>query len=168
MIRKKVCMLGDFYVGKTSLIARYVKSIFSEKYHTTIGVKIDKKVVNADGEEVTLLLWDLNAEDEFQSISLSYLRGMSGFFLVADATRKETLDKAFEILKTVREHNFAVPFILLINKIDLNTEREILDKDLVELREKNLRVMLTSAKSGSGVEEAFLALTSEMLNASQD
>ena len=70
MIKKKICMLGAFSVGKTSLVKQFVDSIFSEKYQTTIGVKIDKKTLVAKGFEVNLILWDLPGEDDFQSIQI--------------------------------------------------------------------------------------------------
>ncbi len=75
MIQKKICMLGSFAVGKTSLVRRFVESIYSDAYHTTVGVKIDKKTVQQNGTEVSLLLWDLYGEDEFQKMRWSYLRG---------------------------------------------------------------------------------------------
>jgi small GTP-binding protein len=86
MTQKKICMLGSFSVGKTSLVARYVSSVFSDKYLTTVGVKIDKKTVAVDGADVTLLLWDIYGEDDFQKLRMSYLRGASGYLLVVDGT----------------------------------------------------------------------------------
>ena len=97
MIQKKLCMIGAFAVGKTSLVARFVKSIFSEKYLTTVGVKIDKKTLGVGDQEVTLIVWDLAGEDEFLQVRMSYLRGSAGYFLVADGTRRATLDKAIEL-----------------------------------------------------------------------
>src|SRR5207344_2519833 len=94
MIQKKICMLGAFAVGKTSLVSRYVRSIFSDKYHSSVGVKVDKKLVVMGDEQLDLLLWDLYGEDEFQKIRPTYLRGSSGYVLVADGTRRETLEKA--------------------------------------------------------------------------
>ena len=90
MLQKKICMLGSFSVGKTSLVRRFVESIFSDAYQTSIGVKIEKKVVRAGNEEVTLVLWDIHGEDVYQKIRMSYLRGMSGYLLVADGTRRQT------------------------------------------------------------------------------
>ena len=97
MIQKKICMLGTFAVGKTSLVQRFVQSIFSEKYLTTVGVKIDKKKMTVDGQDVTLILWDLHGDDDFQRLQMTYLRGASGFFLVADGTRRETLPHALAL-----------------------------------------------------------------------
>ena len=84
MIQKKVCMLGGTGVGKTSLVSQFVTSLFSDSYMTTIGVKVDKKVVAVEDREVTLVLWDIYGEDEFQTVRPSYLRGASGYLLVAD------------------------------------------------------------------------------------
>ena len=92
MIQKKVCMLGASAVGKTSLVGRFVQGIFSDKYLTTVGVKIDKKKVSLDSGEMTLMLWDIYGQDEFQTIRDTYLRGATGYLLVADGTRYSTLD----------------------------------------------------------------------------
>ena len=80
MLHKKVCMLGGFAVGKTSLVARFVHSIFSDRYRTTIGVKIDKKLVRAGEEELSLILWDIHGDDEFQRVRPTYLRGAPSCF----------------------------------------------------------------------------------------
>src|SRR5919201_128256 len=116
MIQKKVCLLGTSGVGKTSLIARFVHSIFSEKYLTTLGVKIDKKTVQVDGTDVTLVIWDLAGDDDFQRLQTSYLRGTSGYLLVADGTRQITLDQAIEIQGRVAEATGPVPFLVALNK----------------------------------------------------
>ena len=87
-IQKKICMLGAFSVGKTSLVKRYVASVFSETYLTTVGVKIDKKTVDLAGRVVNLILWDLAGEDDIASLRMSYLRGSAGYVLVADGTRR--------------------------------------------------------------------------------
>jgi small GTP-binding protein len=79
-------MLGGFSVGKTSLIKRFVESVFSEKYLTTVGVKIDTKTVDVQGRSVNLILWDIAGEDDTATIRMSYLRGCSGYLLVADGT----------------------------------------------------------------------------------
>ena len=88
MIQKKICLLGGFGVGKTSLVSRFVHSIFSDKYLTTVGVKIDKKRVDLGSQQVDLVIWDIYGEDDFQKVRMSYLRGASGYLLVADGTRR--------------------------------------------------------------------------------
>jgi small GTP-binding protein len=82
-LQKKICMIGAFSVGKTSLVKRYVQSVFSETYLTTVGVKIDKKTVDVSGRTVNLILWDVAGEDDIGSLRMSYLRGAAGYVLVA-------------------------------------------------------------------------------------
>ena len=81
MIQKKICMLGTLAVGKTSLVRRFVQSMFGENYKTTIGVKVDKKTVTLEGREVQLMLWDLAGEDRFNGLQTTYVRGSAGLIL---------------------------------------------------------------------------------------
>jgi small GTP-binding protein len=115
MLQKKVCMLGSFSVGKSSLVRRFVESMFDEQYHTTIGVKVDKKVVNANGQDLTLVLWDIYGEDVFQKMRMSYLRGMHGYLLVVDGTRRKTLDDALALNDRVVSEIGKVPAVLALN-----------------------------------------------------
>jgi len=163
MIQKKICMLGAFATGKTSLVARFVKSIFSEKYHTTVGVKIDKKVLKISDQEVMLMLWDLAGEDEFNKVQMSYLRGSAGYILVVDGTRRATLDKAFSLQKNVEEAVGKIPYVLVLNKADLIEDWEIDTVTIDELTSKGITVITGSAKTGEGVEELFLSLTQKMV-----
>lgn len=163
MLQKKVCMVGAFATGKTSLIARFVYSIFSETYQTTVGVKIDKKKVNCQGQELNLILWDLYGEDEFQKVRMSYLRGSSAYLLVMDGTRRHTLEKAFNLQMRVEETIGQVPFILVINKSDLSDEWEIDINEIDELVQKGWNVIQTSAKTGRGVEEMFQIIAQKIL-----
>jgi len=163
MLQKKVCMLGSFAVGKTSLILRFVESIFSDRYLTTVGVKINKKVVGVDGQDVTLMLWDLYGEDEFQKMRMSYLRGASGYLLVADGTRPASLDKAISIQKEAETTFGTTPFVVALNKCDLTADWEITPEREEELAGSASRVIRTSAKTGEGVEFAFQSLIKAML-----
>lgn len=163
MMQKKVCMLGAFAVGKTSLISRYVHSMFSEKYQTTVGVKIDKKVVSADDQDVTLILWDVYGEDDFMKLRMSYLRGAAGYFLVADGTRAETLAVAEDLKVRVADTIGDVPFILLVNKADLKDEWQVEEEAIQRLQDQGWVVVQTSAKTGDAVEAAFTRLVKEMM-----
>jgi small GTP-binding protein len=163
MIQKKICMLGSFAVGKTSLIRRFVESIYSEAYHTTVGVKIDKRVVRHNDSDVTLVLWDLYGEDEFQKMRWSYLRGAAGYLLVADATRRDTLEKAFQLEQRVREEIGEIPFIFVINKADLVRDWELDSAMESQLTARNWTILRSSAKTGENVDQAFSKLTRKML-----
>lgn len=162
MIQKKICLLGAFAVGKTSLVARFVKSIYSDQYLTTVGVKVVKKVVSLGDQEITLIVWDLAGEDEFQKVQMSYLRGASGYLLVADGTRRNTLDIARMLQQRVTDDISDLPFVLLINKNDLANEWEIDEQAIEECLNQGWHVIRSSAKSGEGVEEAFKLLAEKM------
>jgi small GTP-binding protein len=164
MIQKKVCMLGGFAVGKTSLVARFVSSIFSEKYLSTVGVKIDKKVVSVDGRDTMLLLWDIYGQDDFQTVQPAQLRGMAGYLLVVDGTRRATLDTARLLHEKAKTVAGDVPFVVVINKSDLASSWEIDDVAFFKLVEQGWRIVKTSAKTGDGVEHAFESLTRAILN----
>src|SRR6204780_487321 len=163
MLQKKICMLGSFSVGKTSLIRRFVESIFSDAYQTSIGVKIDKKVVRAGNEDVTLVLWDIHGEDVYQKIRMSYLRGMSGYLLVVDGTRRQTLDDALALNERVIKEVVKVPAVLVLNKSDLTEKWEIDAARESELTAAGWTMLRTSAKTGDSVEEVFSKLTAAML-----
>jgi len=163
MLQKKICMVGAFATGKTSLVAKYVHSIFSENYQTTVGVKIDKKIVNIGGNELSLILWDLYGEDDFQKLRLSYLRGSSAYLLVVDGTRHETLEKAFSLQSKVEESIGNVPFLLVINKSDLTDEWEIEIEEMDKIIERGWTVIQTSAKTGLGVEEIFQNIAEKIM-----
>ena len=161
MIQKKICMLGATSVGKTSLVQQFVRSIFSEKYHSTIGVKVDKKVVNVDNHEVTMMLWDLQGEDDEFKIRPSFLRGSSGYILVVDLTRAETLESAKRIQFMIEDEIGEVPFQILFNKCDLTDQFDIDESWMVEFAGE--KVLRTSAKTGENVEEAFNGLAKKMI-----
>lgn len=165
MLQKKICMLGSFAVGKTSLVRRYVESIYSDAYHTTVGVKIDKKMAQVGQQEVTMVLWDLYGEDEFQKMRWSYVRGASGYLLVADGTRRATFEKALALEEGVRQAVGALPFIFVLNKADLASSWEIDASMESQLAAEGWDVMRTSAKTGENVEAAFRKLTEKMLGA---
>jgi small GTP-binding protein len=163
VIQKKVCLLGGSGVGKTSLVAQFVHSIFSDKYLTTIGVKIDKKSVDVDGTNVELVIWDVYGHDDFQKLRVSYLRGTSGYLLVADGTRADTFDTALEVQRLVTDSIGEVPFIFALNKADLAEDWRIDDVAIGELERRGWLVMKTSAKTGEHVEDAFAQLSRAML-----
>jgi len=166
--KKKICMLGSYGVGKTSLVARFVHSLFADKYHTTVGVKIDKKVLEIGGHELTLMLWDMAGEEDGAPVKLNQVKDASGYLLVADGTRGKTLDIARSIQERVENEIGARPFLLLINKADLRESWEIPESAWADLADAGWTVIETSARTGDHVEEAFATLSSRMLEAQAD
>ncbi len=166
MMQKKVCMLGGFAVGKTSLVRRFVSNVFSDHYRTTIGVTVEKKSVTVNDQEIVLMLWDLYGEDEFQKVRDAYLRGSSGYILVMDGTRKATVDTALALQQTAIRTVGAVPFVSIINKADVRSEWEIDERAIEQLREQGWTVLFGSAKLGQGVEELFVTLATQIAQTS--
>jgi hypothetical protein len=164
MIQKKICLLGGFAVGKTSLVSRFVHSIFSDKYLTTVGVKIEKKSLRLEKGDLDLVVWDIYGEDDFQKVRMSYLRGASGYLLVVDGTRKSTLDTALALHEATVQTIGKVPSVLVINKADLASIWEIDQATVTHLLQSGWQVMQTSAKSGEGVEDVFASLGRAMLD----
>lgn len=162
LAKKKVCLLGATGVGKTSLVVRFVRSIFSDQYQTTIGTKIETKEVELDDHVVVLVLWDLSGEDEFQRVRLSYLRGAAGYLLVADGTRRSTVETAMALHRAAEEVLGDVPRVLVLNKADLRVFWE-LDEAYERELASHWSLFETSAKTGAGVEEAFNSLGRALL-----
>ena len=158
-IVKKVVLVGHFGVGKSSLVKRFVHQQFSDKYLTTIGVKIDKKVVELENIQVKMMLWDIAGESMAMKIPKKYLSGAHGIIYVFDMSREETYEDIekdlFEINKSLQD----AQMIVLGNKADLLNEsaQEAL-KELIPLDFK-----ITSAKSGENVEESFIQLAKTMV-----
>ncbi len=162
-LQKKICMLGAFAVGKTSLVRRYVDSIFSDRYLTTVGVKIDKRMVTVGGSEVSLILWDIAGEDDISQVRTSYVRGAAGYLLVVDGTRPGTVDVAQSIQQRVEAEVGKLPFVVLLNKRDLQSLWAVSEEHIAALEWAGWNVQLTSARSGEGVEEAFQALAERVM-----
>ena len=161
--KKKICLLGAFAVGKTSLIQKFVYSIFSEKYISSVGVKIDKKTLTVEDHVLELLLWDLYGEDEFQNVQMSYLRGASGYILVVDGTRRNTLDTAVDLQKRAESVLGKTPYVLAVNKADLEADWEV-DRQMLKAHQMAAGTIIeTSAKTGQGVDETFMALAAQLV-----
>lgn len=164
MLTKKICLVGDFGVGKTSLINRYVNNEFGEEYLTTVGVKLDTKLLETkDNTEVKLIIWDIAGSDSITPAKRSYIDGASGYIAVYDLTRPKTLQALKNIQETVEEMLGEVPFIVAANKNDLEDVAGDADGNLLE---KSSMFLRTSALTGAGVEAAFETLAQAIVDAS--
>lgn len=157
-VSRKISLLGDFAVGKTSTVARVVRNTFSPAYLTTVGVKVDSKTVQLDARELRLVLWDIAGANTLDQMRANYIGGSHGLLLVADGTRAETVDAALELREQAqRLFGRALPAVLLLNKNDLASEWSVPPARIEKLTAQ-LPVFSTSALSGAGVEAAFAAL----------
>jgi small GTP-binding protein len=174
-LSKKVCLLGDFAVGKTSLVRRFVYDLFDDKYVSTIGVKVSRKTVAVPraGEivELTLMLWDLAGSEEFDRVRASYLRGAAGAVLVCDLTRPAILTSLQEHACDLRTISPGVRLLVAANKRDLvepalSEGEPVLDPERIEAEAASFDApyYLTSAKFGDEVEALFRHLGQLLVN----
>lgn len=165
-IKKKILMLGKFAVGKTSLVSRFVSSEFTDKYHSSVGIKVDKKTLKLNDTDVELLLWDLAGEDELNKVNTIYFRGANGYLLVIDGTRADTFDTALELRDRVEKEVGKIPYLVVINKFDLaGTQKWQLTAEHDDiLAAQKLTVIKASAKTGEAVDDAFKIMTQRMLS----
>jgi small GTP-binding protein len=165
VIQKKIALLGAAGVGKTSLVRRFVDSLFDDKYVTTIGVKVDKRPVRVGGDEVNLMIWDVAGAEEHFSVPTSYIRGAAGYLLVADGTRPATFDTAAAIVEQIERDLGPLPFIVVVNKKDLVDAWRADGPAIDALAPRSLGVLHSSAKTGEAVEEAFQQLANALVRA---
>ncbi|ULC59848.1 GTP-binding protein [Flaviramulus sp. BrNp1-15] len=160
-ISKKIVLLGHFGVGKSSLIRRFVENTFSENYRVTIGVHIFKKEVHIpSGEDVSLVIWDLEGNDDINQTRPSYLIGTSGFIYVFDLSRPVTYSTLNPDINYIKNNFPKTPLKVVGNKADLVT------KDFVKQNSDVFKPFVdyyTSAKTGSKVEDLFTRLATELI-----
>ena len=164
-LSKKVCLLGDFAVGKTSLVRRFVYDLFDDKYVSTIGVKVSRKTVSLarddDIVDLTMMLWDLAGGEEFARMRASYLRGAAGALMVYDISRPETLSSLRHYLRDLRDINDSCLVVLAANKADLMATSAAGEGAAFEAEARSMAAELeaplyfTSATSGQSVQAAF-------------
>jgi small GTP-binding protein len=167
VIARKICLVGDFGVGKTSLISRFVDRQFSDQYLSTVGVKISRKLVELPeaSDSLQLLIWDIEGSTKFKAIAPTYLQGAKGAIIVADVTRPETLEHLPEHIDRFTSLNPQGSFVIALNKSDLiDTEQLQALLNTVKTRHPTvLNTYSTSAKTGSNVDQLFQTLSQKML-----
>lgn len=167
-VQKKICLLGAFAVGKTSLVKRFVDSIYGDEYLTTVGVKIDKKTIGVNDQLVKLMIWDLAGEDEFTDIRTAYLRGCAGGIVVVDGTRQKTAEVALKQITMLRTRYPEITLAVAVNKSDLEADWQIDYGEFVEKVGATANVTKTSAKSGDAVEQLFKELATQLVTNRSD
>ena len=170
-IKKKICLLGSFAVGKTSLVERFVHDRFDDKYLTTIGVKISQKLLapihplnSSQMVQHNFLIWDIAGFDKFNAVTLNYLRGASGALAVADLTRPETLTDMRDLCDQFLSVNSEAKLVFVGNKIDIFQGHETILNELgATARSYATHYLTTSAKTAEKVENAFMDLSKSIL-----
>ena len=160
MVAKKVLLVGNFGVGKTSLIRRFVLNEFSEDYISTIGVRVSKKVVEYKNETIKLMIWDVAGTSGNEKIPKSYFLGSNAAMYVFDVSREETYTTIKESLQMVKELSGLENITVIANKKDLLSKEEL--EDVIRKTAVNID-LITSAKEDENVENAFMQLTKQAL-----
>lgn len=177
VISQKICLIGDFGVGKTSLIRQFVDRQFSDKYLSTVGVKISRKIVSAlisqddqkgEFKQLQLIVWDIEGSTRFKAIAPTYLQGAKGALIVGDVTRQSSMENLKDHIQLFQSINPTSSLIVALNKVDLldSQEKDRLFQTIPsEFANLNISVVVTSAKTGEGVDQTFQSLASQMLMA---
>lgn len=167
VITKKICLIGDFAVGKTSLIRRYVEGQFSDKYLSTVGVKISRKSLetarpgSSSPIQFKLIIWDLEGRTKFEALAPSYLKGASGAVVVGALDREETLDSMVQHIQLFSSTNPNQPIAIAFNKADLvpgDRRQQLLEQYRPSPSPRIVGHHVTSAKTGENVDDLFRAL----------
>lgn len=160
MISKKVILTGSFGVGKTSLFNRFIHQQFSEKYLTTVGVRVNKKTLTVDNEGITLMLWDIAGEISQDKVPVSYFLGTSGIIYVADLSRPLTFKNLVNDIKLLKELLPDGIIRIVANKADLVSPEQIAE---IAASLSQPWDIITSAKTGDNVESLFESLAKKLI-----
>ena len=161
---KKIVLMGEARVGKTSLVRRYVTGYFNPAYQITLGTTIMKKEVEYIDQIISLSIWDVGGQEVFKQIRTKYFYGSSGALAVCDAANRKSFERLPEWVDSFRAIVGEKPIMFLANKVDLKN-LEVTTEDMEELtrKYKNSNYMFTSAKEGINVEVAFYNLVRMMI-----
>ncbi|MFW9969224.1 MAG: Rab family GTPase [Candidatus Odinarchaeota archaeon] len=162
----KITLLGEANVGKTSLVYRFIENKFRENYKSTLGVNLLKKDMNISNYgDVSAQIWDLGGQESFKSLRKLYLEGANGALLVYDMTNRKSFEKLSEWTESFRGARGNAPIMLIGNKSDLKKQILITENDSQKYAKANdMPLIITSAKTGQNVEEAFINLTKRILD----
>lgn len=158
-------LLGDSGVGKSALLMRFADDTFTESFIATIGIDFKIQTLQIDGKTVKLQIWDTAGQEKFRTITSAYYRGAMGILLVYDVTDDTSFINVRNWMRQIRQCAAAqVCLVLVGNKVDMESDRKITTEQGEELAaEFGIPFHETSAKSNLNVQEAFLALSQDVL-----
>ena len=159
----KIVVVGDYGVGKTTLITKFVEKKFRESYIPTLGVQISRKIIEIDDSHIDMMIWDIAGQESFLRVRPRFYHESEGFFIVFDTTRKSSLENIGKWYREVHEFTETyLPCILLGNKIDLKDKIAVNDNEIISTlidNEMDVKMIIkTSAKTGKNVNDAFQIL----------
>lgn len=163
--RYKVILLGDAGVGKTSLCRRYTENTFDFKMNPTIGSSHIRTRVNVDGRSVELMIWDTAGQEQFASLVPLYSRNTDVCLVVASVVNSDSCSHIMTWIKRINESGVYPSVVVAINKVDLVEDQP---PSIDEIRKKYTEgidyIFLTSARTGSGIEQLFQQVAAEAIS----
>ena len=170
-ITLKILLIGDSYVGKTSLLLQYIDRECPENHMATIGVEFKDKIVQINKKNVKLQVWDTSGQERYRSITKNFYRNADGVMFICDVTKENTFEniKNWLIDSEQNSNNSNFKKILVGNKIDLQKER-VIDKEKLEnfANKKGMNFYEASAKEGTNVDLIFTELAQLILEDKSD
>lgn len=165
----KIILLGESGVGKTSILNRYVKNTFNERYLSTIGLDFLVKNINIEGKIIKLQIWDYYTSERFRRPFKTYCREVSGILLVYDLSYSYALGYVESWIRNIKEYAPPDAHIILIgNKYDL-FDRKVTEEEGKNIASENqFSYFETSAKTGYNINEAFCYLVNKILQTYKD
>ncbi|XP_048864445.1 ras-related protein Rab-19 [Brienomyrus brachyistius] len=162
----KIILIGDSNVGKTCVVQNFKSGIFTEKQQNTIGVDFTVRTLEIEGKKIKMQVWDTAGQERFRTITQSYYRSAHGALITYDLTRRATFESVPQWIHEVEQYGAASVLLVLIgNKSDLESQRQVLFEDACTLAEERgmLAALETSAKESHNIEEAFLLMARELM-----
>jgi len=164
----KICIVGDFSIGKTTLLHQYLERRFNPNIASTIGSNFFVKRIKIPGFKnlITLQIWDLAGQSHFKWVRQEFYKGAKGIVYVFDLTNKKTFLNLRKWKKEVEEILEDYASVLVGNKLDLinpgNSEIKKEESDDLNQFLGAIGYYQASAKLGIGVEDFFSKLVSNM------
>ncbi|CAD8117712.1 unnamed protein product [Paramecium sonneborni] len=161
----KFILIGDTGVGKSCLLLQFIDKRFRQKHEVTIGVEFGAKLIELDGLNIKLQIWDTAGQESFRSITRSYYRSAAGAIVVYDITKRESYENVARWMEEVKQNgNPKLSMLLVGNKGDLESERQISYNEAQQFaKECGIEFFETSAKTANNVDEIFVKMAQIIL-----
>ena len=162
----KIVLVGDTCVGKSCILVRFSDDVFVENYVTTIGVDFRFKTMIVKNKIAKIQIWDTAGQERYRSITTAYYRGAAAIIIVCDMTNRDSFYNVNNWIEEVSKYiDQDIDKFVLMNKSDLTSERKIDSGEVSKFeKEKGIKIMEVSAKTGQGIEKAFEYIIEKLIN----
>ncbi|GJS60582.1 Ras-related protein RHN1-like protein isoform X1 [Tanacetum coccineum] len=166
-IQAKLVVLGDMGTGKTSMVLRFIKGQFYDYQESTIGASFSTEVVSIDKTTVKFDIWDTAGQERYHSLAPMYYRGAAAAVVVYDITKMVSFERAKKWIEELKRHgNPNLVMVLVANKADLNTNREIdIEEGKQYAKDNNMQFFETSARTAENLHELFYEIAKRVAHA---